>query len=57
MHAVATKTEPAGGVTQVLSSQQPGKDAPKDGEDGTSSPVHKPPPGDILLRNVHNFFH
>ncbi|XP_051927506.1 histone-lysine N-methyltransferase EHMT2 [Hippocampus zosterae] len=52
LHAVATKTEPAGGVTQVLSSQQPEKDAPKDGEDGASSPVHKPPPG-YAAKSIH----
>ncbi|XP_019726342.1 histone-lysine N-methyltransferase EHMT2 [Hippocampus comes] len=52
MHDVATKTEPAGGVTQLLSPQQPGKDAPKDGEDGASSPVHKPPPG-YAAKSIH----
>ncbi|XP_061520991.1 histone-lysine N-methyltransferase EHMT2 [Phycodurus eques] len=39
------KTEPAGGVTQVLSSQQLGRDAPKDGEDGAPSPLNKPAAG------------
>ncbi|XP_077404838.1 histone-lysine N-methyltransferase EHMT2 [Vanacampus margaritifer] len=39
MDAIARKTELAGG------SQQPAKDATKNGEDGASSPLNKPPPG------------
>nr|XP_061808338.1 histone-lysine N-methyltransferase EHMT2-like [Nerophis lumbriciformis] len=34
-----------GGVTQVLSSQQKGRDAPKDGDDEVPSPVNKPAAG------------
>ncbi|XP_039978265.1 histone-lysine N-methyltransferase EHMT2 isoform X3 [Xiphias gladius] len=41
--AVAKKTEPMGGMPSVLSSQQPGKDAPRAGEEGEkSSPASSP---------------
>ncbi|XP_054619390.1 histone-lysine N-methyltransferase EHMT2-like isoform X1 [Dunckerocampus dactyliophorus] len=48
MTAVGRKAEPIGGVQPVLSSQQLGRDAPKDGEEdgekwsADSSPLHKP---------------
>ncbi|XP_077362134.1 histone-lysine N-methyltransferase EHMT2 isoform X2 [Festucalex cinctus] len=45
MDADARKTEQGDSGTPALSSQQPAKDAPKNREDGASSPLNKPPPG------------